>query len=547
MSDTQSLDVEVSSRRRIPAIWFLPIIAALLGLWMLYYNISNQGPVITIQFETAEGIQAGKTKIKSRNVDLGVVDAVTLSPDRVSVVVTAQLEPTARELVNDTTQFWVVRARVDSGGVSGLGTVLSGGYIELAPGDSSTRRRDFVGLEAPPITAVGTPGIHVFLASEQAGSVGTGDPVLYRGFNVGRVESEEFDMDAQLMRFRLFVRAPFDGLLRTTTRFWNRSGIDISATAQGFSVSTGSLQTLVTGGVEFSTDERYGPGDPATEGTAYTLFPNYKQAQEDPFDASAAYVVLFTQSLSGLNPGAPVKLRGIQVGRVERIMMEEISLQGLAGEQRAVPVLIKVEPGRMRWSDDESGVARAKEAIAAAVADKLYATLQTGSLLTGQLMVALDFYPAEPAASMGEFAGYSTIPTKSTGLAQIEQKVVAVLDRIQSMPLGEIGESTKSALDELTATLASTRKTVAEIETLMSSEGTQQLPGELTASLEQLRETLGAFSQESSLYDQLNSTVLELQRTLNSVEGLARSLQDQPNSLIFPVRRKADPIPGEDR
>lgn len=541
MSDSEAL---VSTRKRIPAIWIVPIVAVVLGLWMVYYTISTEGPSITIRFNTADGIEAGKTKVKSRNVELGVVESVTLTEDLENVIVTAKIEREAEDLLRSDSQFWVVRARIGVGGISGLGTLLSGGYIELDPGTADDEERDFIGLEEPPVTKSGTAGIKFTLLSARAGSVDTGDPVLHRGFTVGRIESTEFDLATERMRYEVFVYAPYDELVRTDSRFWNASGLSISVTAEGISVGTGSLETLLTGGVEFASHESFEQSLPIETGAVFTLFPDQRTALEEPFEQSVQYVVAFDQSVKGLAPGASVELRGIPIGRVLRIMLHERALQ--PQRDQSIPVLIKLEPGRMRLNDDESGVARLRDGVKQAVDEHLFATLQTSNLLTGRLVVAFDFYPEEPAGELGEFNGIPTLPTKSTGLAQIEQKIASILDQIQAMPLTNIGNSADNALVEFSATMKSTRSALERIEALLAKEDTQEIPGSVNDALAELQRTLNSFSDGSPMYERINRTLVELNQTLKSVDELARTLEDQPSSLIFSIPREPDPEPRGD-
>jgi len=542
MSDQEAL---VSSRKRIPAIWIVPIVAVLLGLWMVYYTLSSEGPSITIRFNTADGIEAGKTKVKSRNVELGVVESVTLTEDLENVIVIARIEREAEALLRSDSQFWVVRARIGVGGVSGLSTLLSGGYIELNPGTADDPARKFIGLEQPPITRPGTAGVHFTLISARAGSVNTGDPVLHRGFSVGQIESAEFDFITDRMRYSVFVSAPYDGLVRTDSRFWNASGLSISATSQGISVRTGSLRTILEGGVEFASHETFEESAAIENDAVFTLFPSQAEAQDDPFEQSLEYVLEFDQSVRGLAPGANVELRGIPIGRVVRIMLHELALQ--RQDDPKIPVLIRLEPGRLRLNDDEAGLLRLKDGVERAVEDHLFATLQTSNLITGQLVVTFDFFPEEPVGEFGEFNGIPTLPTKSTGLAQIEQKVTGVLDQIQAMPLEDIGKSTDAALIKFTATMTSVQGALERIEVLLASEDTQAIPGNVNDALYELSNTLNSFSDESPMYERLNRTLVELNQMLMSIDELARTVEDQPSSLIFSVPRKPDPEPKGDR
>lgn len=534
----------VTRRRRLPAVWVIPLVAALLGLWMIYHEISSRGPVVTLSFQTAEGIEAGKTVVKSRNVAFGVVESVVLSPDRESVSVTLQLDPGAERFLHEDTQFWVVRARVAMGGISGLGTLLSGGYIELAPGVGKLGRRDFVGLEEPPVTPAGTPGVRFTLTSERAGSVNPGDPVLHRGFTVGRVERAVFDVERERMVYDAFVRAPFDRLVRTDTRFWNASGIEFTADASGLRVRTGTAESLLGGGVEFAARDDHGDSAPIRDGAAFELYSSYESAQDDPFSAFTEYVVLVDHSVRGLKAGAAVEFRGTPVGRVVRVMLENLLLTGTGRTGAPMPVLIRLEPGRLRMLDNTDGVDRLRESVEAAVENGLYAHLETGNLLTGQLIVGLDFYPDEEPGALGDYQGFTTLPTLGTGLEQLQQKLVTILDEIGAIPLAEIGTAARQTLDQSTETLATLDATLSQVDEVLTQDAVGNLPGELTATLSELQRALDSYSEGSPLYERIDRTLLEVNRTLRRMEGLARSIEEEPRSLLFPTRREPDPEPG---
>ena len=256
-------EAEVSSRRRLPVIWLVPVVAVALGIYMVVYTVMTEGPEITITFETALGIEAGRTKLSSRSVEVGLVEAVTLNEDLDSVSVIARLERENTKLLRDDTRFWVVRPRLGAGGISGLNTLLSGAYIELEPGSGApSTRRDFVGLDDVPVTAVGTPGLGLVLVSKRAGIVSPGQPVLHNGYRVGRVESTTFIPDTGQVRHGVFIEAPFDVLVNQATRFWDAGGIVVRTGAGGLLVDVESLQALLIGGVAFG-----GPKGSVPQGT----------------------------------------------------------------------------------------------------------------------------------------------------------------------------------------------------------------------------------------------------------------------------------------
>ena len=240
-------------------IWIIPVVAALLGLWLAFKYYSGQGPEISVRFETAEGIVQGKTPVLCRSVNIGTVDKVHLTKDLKGVIVTMQMTSEATDLLTKDTQIWVVRPRYGgAAGISGLSTIVSGSYIALEPGISHESRRDFVGLEQPPVTPKGVPGLHITFFTDEAGSIGPGAPILYKGLEAGRIESRTFHPENGKIEFGAFISKKFASLVRKNTKFWNASGVDVSLGADGLQLHTGSLETLLFGGITFDGPEAVG-------------------------------------------------------------------------------------------------------------------------------------------------------------------------------------------------------------------------------------------------------------------------------------------------
>jgi len=514
----------VTRQRGISRIWLVPLVALALGAWMMIYTWRNEGPTITITFATAEGVEAGKTKVKARSVDLGLVESVVLGDDFETVVVTAKLERTAIPLLHDDTQFWVVRARIGAGGVSGLGTVLSGGYIELAPGAGPVGERKFVGMEEPPVTPAGAPGLHLTLVSDKAGSIGAGKRILYNGFAVGRIESTRFEVAEQQVRYGVFIEEPYDALVTSRTRFWNASGISFTAGADGIELQTASLESMILGGVAFGLPEGAEQGERVENGATFQLFSSYQDTNVRPYRHAKEYVVEFDRSIRGLMPGAPVEYRGILSGRVERVLFDELAAhedaQDTRGSGAPIPVLLRLEPGRLEMEDSPEGVSQLAEILERSVANGLRATLSTGSLLTGSLYVALDFYPDEAPAELGTFAGRPAIPTVAGGLEAIEYRVAKLLDKLNALPLGDVTKSADATLRSADDTLIELQRTVEQLRIMLASQELQTLPRSLETSLG------------------------ELDRTLRSVNTLTQTLDEQPNALVFPRDVVKDPVPA---
>ena len=239
--------------------------------------------------------------------------------------------------------------------------------------------------------------------------------------------------------------------------------------------------------------------------------------------------------------GAPVEYRGIVIGRVERLLMKEMmrgaAAEDIEGTGAPIPVLIYVEPGRMSLPDRATSLDMMRHAIATGVRNGMRATLETGNLLTGAKYVGIDYYPnVDDEAEVGQWNEYPTIPTIGTGLEQITVKVNQALDKINALPLDDTVANANAALAELDKTLAGLR-------VILDDEKTRQLPATLDATLEELRQTLDGLSPNSDLYQNLNASMLQLNRTLGNLENLTRTLSGQPNAAVMPSVLPPDPVP----
>ena len=531
---------KIETKKRLSVIWILPIVALVIGVWMVVHTKMSQGPVITISFKTAEGVVAGKTKIRYLNVDVGQVQAVTLNQEMDGVVVSVQLDPEANPLLKKDTQFWVVRARVGAGSVSGLSTLLGGAYIELSPGaKEGGRHLSFTGLESPPLTPTGAPGLKLNLYSNKAGSVSAGDAVLYNGYKVGRVEAMNFDEQRKQVHYSVFIDAPFDQLMNSSVRFWNVSGVEINASAGGIEVLTGSLDTVLLGGIAFGMPDGLEVGDPLESGAEFYLYATYSDMQEQPYTHHIDYVMEFKESLRGLSIGAPVEFRGIPVGYVKDILFDELAMESAGTEEgnRPIPVLVSIEPGRVGLPDTMESVEMMKANIARNVEVGLRGSLETGSLITGSLFINIDYRNDMAAVEMGESMGYATIPTVQVGLDKLEAQISSFLTKINELPLSEAMTSVSGTMNTMTETLNT-------IDALVKDIHSQQVSAELVKTLQDTQRMMRSVGQGSSAYEAIEGSMNKLNETLYNVEALTQTLNDKPNALVLPTTYPEDPIPG---
>jgi paraquat-inducible protein B len=547
-------------RRSISLVWVVPIVAVFIGAWLIYRAQMEKGPEITITFSSAEGLEAGKTKVKFKDVDIGLVDEIMIGKDLRHVVVKAQIDKDAAPYLTETTRFWVVRARISAGAVYGLGTVLSGAYIDMDPGSPGKDARHFKGLEAPPVVTTGLPGGHFTLQSDRKGSLEIGSPVYYKQIRAGEVVAFHLSEDGTKVVFKVFLHAPYHDYVRKSTRFWNASGLDLRLDAGGVRLDTESFVSIVLGGIAFGmTDDMEMSGEPASEDEVFTLFPNRETAQTRSYFVKNYWIVRFDESVRGLSVGAPVEFRGMQIG-----VVSDISI-AFDPERQAfdIPILIGVEPGRILTRDQGQAVLDRERFMDYLVERGLRAQLRMGSILTGQKYVALDFFPKAPPAQIAREGKHPEIPTirapleeigtKVTGLLakldefpieQMGTKVIELLVKLDKFPIEQLGNDLRDAVQgakdlttspELVETVRALNEAVVELKGLTASLRTTVAP-ELSATLDRIRRSLDTVEEtmgsDSELQSNVKETLTELGAAARALRFLADYLERHPEALI---------------
>ena len=539
--DAQDLPeaVAVPKRRFTPQlIWIIPIVAVLVGGWLAAKAVLERGPAITITFKTAEGLEAGKTKIKYKDVEIGVVKTITLSPNRKGIVVTAELSKQSEEFLREDTRFFVVRPRITSGGVSGLGTLLSGGYIGMDIGKSRETRRDFVGLEVAPIVTGEEPGRQFVLRADDLGSHDVGTPIYFRRVPVGQVVATALDKDGMGVTFTIFIGAPYDQYVTKNTRFWNASGIDVSLDATGIQVRTESVVSILVGGIAFQVEPDSSPEPPADANTLFTLFPDRTQAFKRPDTVVDTYLLVFDGSVRGLSVGAPLDFRGVTIGEVVRI--------GVSIDPKTLifhmPVEVKIFPRRLAARHFTGGTLPPAESedvrrgrMKQLVDHGLRAQLRSGNLLTGQLYVALEFFRDAPKATIDLAKRPPEIPTIPGTFEELQETLTGIVKKLDKLQIEEIGADARKALASLDDMLKGVDVFLKRVDADLVPDLRRTLDT-ATQAMKTAEGTLktadGTLAAASPLGADLQQTLRELNRTLTSIRTLAEYLEQHPESLI---------------
>ena len=500
-SDLNSVpDARLARRRRPSVVWLIPLVAAIAGGFVAWRTFSELGPLIEIELADAEGLEAGKTKIRYKDVEVGVVEEIHIEPDLSGVICTARMESEAEGWLTEKTRFWVVRPRVTGSEITGLGTLFSGAYIGIDPVPGGKSAKRFTALEVPPIVTTDEPGKHFTLTSHQAGSVHVGAPVYFQQIKVGEVVASSLDPSGELVVLRIFVHAPHDQLVHTNTRFWNASGVRISIGADGAEIDVESLVSLLIGGIAFAAP-RAGE-TPAADGATFELYATREATERPEYTQRSFYVLYFDQSVRGLDVGAPVEFRGIRIGEVKDVTLEFDDATG----QFRIPVLVAIEPQRVTNVDDMD-VGLRHDALQRLVRKGLRAQLQMGSLLTGQLFVELDMHEEAKAAEIVWSEPYPEFPTVPAALEEITSSVTQLAKRLDQLPLEQIATSLNRTLDAAQGTFTQVGDTLNSANALVGP--------------------------DSPINAELLRTLAELTAAARSVGLAADQIESQPNSLIF--------------
>jgi paraquat-inducible protein B len=519
-------------RVRLPYVWILPAIVIVAGAFVAVHEKLAEGVPIEITFHAADDLEPNKTKISYKAVEIGQVQGIHVSKDRKDVIVEARIHRDARDYLVKDTRFWVVRPRVTGADISGLGTLVSGAYIGVDVGHSSVPARDFTGLEVPPIVTSGLPGREYVLRAKDIGSLSIGSAVFYRHIEAGQVVAYALDPGGDKVTIKVFINSPYDQFVTEDTRFWQASGIDMSIDSEGVKLHTESLASILQGGVAFQPIPGARPSPQSPVDTSFGLYSDKERAMREPDTIAQTFVMYFQGSLRGLAVGAPVDLRGINIGEVKHLSVE---YDREAGELR-FPVEVDIFPQRIRGRPrTDRGAGRADDSdigghamIDSMVAHGMRAELKTGSLLTGQKLVSVDV-EKRPSPERVDWNEHPPIfPTAAGGLDEIQDSVGSIAKKLDKVPFDQLSARLLATLATLQDTLKSTDQVMHQVNGSIAP----QVTATLKEAEEAMKNAKEALSSEAPLQNDLGSTLLELSHAARSVNALADYLERHPEALI---------------
>ncbi|WP_048849067.1 PqiB family protein [Tanticharoenia sakaeratensis] len=533
---------------RFSIIWLIPVVAIVLAGWLAWRSISQRGPEITVTFDTADGITAGQTRVENKAVTLGTVESVTLSRDMRRVSVRIRMNADSSDILTDHARFWVVRPRINGASITGLETLLSGAYIAIDPGAPGGHYQTmFTGLESVPGVRSDQPGTTYTLVTTQLGSIGQGAPVFFRNVSVGEVLGYTMPPggDGPIL-VQVFVREPYDHYLRTDTRFWNVSGVQVGLGAGGLKVQLTSLQALLSGGVAFGIPERRldTPSPRAPGNAVFKLYDTEAEADGARYQRRVRAVTYVDSSVKGLVSGSQVTMFGIQVGTVTNVRLEIDKTTAAA----RVRIDMDLEPERVMSAEKMAD--QPSEMLSQMVRNGLRASVESASFLTGESMISLTFVKHAQPAELGNVDGIAVIPSQPGGFDGIMASVSTVADKIAAMPLQQIGDHVNDliahsdqriASPEVTQSLQALRDSLRHLSALTqhADEGMQPLLKRLPAlsaalqgTLQSAQGVLGSYGGDTDFHRDLQGMVVQLGQAARSIRYLTDYLNRHPSALI---------------
>jgi paraquat-inducible protein B len=540
----------IDHKRRMSLIWAIPAVTVIIGAWLAWRTFSERGPLITITFDTAEGLQANQSHVRHKDVDMGVVQKVGLTPNLKSVQVTVRMSREAEPLLTDAAQFWVVRPRFFAGSISGLQTLFSGSYIDLLPASAGgEQKREFVGLENPPVLQSDVPGRTFLLEAKRIGSLNLGSPIMFRDLEVGEVLGWDVGEMARSITVHAFVREPFDKYVRDNSRFWNASGAKFKLGADGLQVQVESLRAVVLGGLAFET-----PDDPniTAESEANHTFPLYLSedaAESSAYKRSVPFVTNFTGSVSGLTAGSSVTLRGLKIGEVASVSL----FYDRVLDNVIVPVHFTLEPERIAMLELPTG-GDLDTRMRNLVRRGLRVKLESANILTGQKQLAMDLYHDASPGELGKQGDAYVIPALGGSSDDVATAATSLINRLSDVPFESIGKSLDQTLAGVNAlvndrqlgeSLTALRSTLASTQALIDNlnhgltPAMQRLPAIAAGLDDAVKRTdrlVGSldsgYGGDSRFSRDVSRMMMQLSDAARSIRVLADLLSRHPEALI---------------
>jgi paraquat-inducible protein B len=567
--DPEAARARVHLAKWSPWVWVVPVVAIFFVGWMVVRYGFMGGGDITVHFTEARGLER-YSPVRFRGAKVGTVQKITVDEQLKEVVVRISMDASMKNALRKGTRFWIVEPALSGGGLGGL---LSGTYIGIAPGEGD-ETGEFVGQEYAPVLSAPEAGKTFILETHGNGSVEVGAPVDFQGIHVGRILGTEFNEKTGVTSIHAFVVQRFANDVRQSTRFWRGGGLDVSLAGGGLSLKGVSLASLLSAPISFYTPGVLA-GPPVAEGTHFELYESQGAAEAAADGPHLTYLTYFPGPIHGLIAGTPVQMKGVQVGRVREVRLRYLP----ASASLETPVTLEIDPRLLEFPVTEAttreDLRRAMDdALAQMVRKGMRATLSTSLVLPGASAVALENTARPNTGRLVTEHDPPIIPAAAagSGLEGALGAINGVAGRINNLPIEEIAghlRSTSQRLDQLVhdpildqslqrlnrsladveKVAATTRENVGPIASSLrnaassAESATKKIESNVDPIVQSLRNTAASAEEAAKRaqelmgssprqnYD-LGELIKELTRAAESVRALASYLSENPDALI---------------
>ncbi|AMA47230.1 MlaD family protein [Pseudomonas monteilii] len=277
------------------------------------YDAAQAGIRIKLKLNDYEGLQAGRTPVMYKGIQIGSLKALRMEDNLTSATADLTLDPLAEDYLVEGTQFWVVKPSISLAGITGIEALVKGNYISFRPGEKGAKpMREFEARAKAPPLDLRAPGLHLVLFADALGSLDVGSPVTYRQVKVGSVQSYQFAKNSNRILIGVHIEKEYANLVNGSTRFWNASGITLTGGLSGIKIKSESLQSLMAGGIAFDTPKANVP--------LKRHIPRFRLLEsEEAANRSGSLITIRVDRADGLKPGAAIRYKGLDVGSVESV------------------------------------------------------------------------------------------------------------------------------------------------------------------------------------------------------------------------------------
>ena len=511
MENNSNQSEVIVKKHRFSLYWLVPILATIITISLIWSNTFNKGELVTLTMDDAAGIEAGKTLVKLRSVDVGLVESVSLSDDYRTTKVKVRMKPNMEELLRQDSLFWLVKPRIDSTSITGLDTLLSGTYIQMYKGTSKEKQNSFECLKSPPY-GIDEKGVMIKLVGFNNSIVKAGVQINYKGFNIGVVVDSTYDVKRKLIIYEAKIQKKYSSLVNDQSVFWVDSGVDINLGPSGVDFSMPSLDNLITGSINVY-KFNYEDSNPITDKKSeFNLYKNYETAKYENLKASnPKYVVMVDTDTMNVEEGSSVLMRGIKIGEVIRKPWFE-NRENLFNLDKKIPLLIILDTNK------EESAAALRVFTKMLKANSLCAQIGSNSILSAGNYINLVVDNKQKCKSKSlTFRNVPVIPLIENSSMSSELHKLAT--KVNEIDFKGISTNVNNSLHDLDLIIKSINKITDSVTK--------------NKTIEKFNSTVSSYNSQSDLYRSLIDTVNKLNQSLRDIDPTIKKVGQKSNSLVF--------------